>query len=166
MKNALYAGSFDPPTNGHIDVIRRAAALFDEVIVGIASNAEKTPMFSVAERIALLKPLASPRGNVKVEAFDMLAVEFAKSRRCTVLLRGIRTLTDFEYEHAMAVANRQIGGIETLFMPSSPEFAFLSSRLIKEAEKFGGDVAGFIPENVAKAFSARKKPGKKSGRAE
>ncbi len=155
MSKALYAGSFDPPTNGHMDVVKRASGMFAEVVVGVTENTEKTPMLSPAERVELLKTLTSGIRNVSVEKFSALTVDFAGARGCSILLRGIRSVTDFEYELAMAIANRKLGGIETLFLPSSPEFAFLSSRLIKEAAKFGGDIADFVPACVVRAFKDR-----------
>ena len=157
MAKALYAGSFDPPTNGHLDVIRRTALLFDEVVVGVAENIGKTALFTAEERVELLRPHAKPLGNVTVDRFETLVVEFAKLHSCTVLIRGIRTLTDFEYEHAMALANRRLGEVETLFLPSSSEYAFLSSRLIKEAGRFGGDISTFVPPNVQEAFRRKMK---------
>lgn len=152
MTKALYAGSFDPPTLGHLDVLRRGSALFDHVLVAVAENSEKTPLFSAEERVGLLRPHAASLPNASVASFRSLAVDFAREQGCTALLRGIRTLTDFEYEHAMALANRRLGGLETLFLPSSSEYAFLSSRLIKEAGRFGGAIETFVPPNVAVAF--------------
>jgi pantetheine-phosphate adenylyltransferase len=155
MKRVLYAGSFDPPTFGHLDVMQRVSDLFDEVIVGVAENTDKHPLFTVEERVGLLAPHAAELSNVRVESFSTLVVEFARSHDCTALVRGIRTLTDFEYEHAMALANRQLGDVETIFLPSSTKYAFLSSRLIKEAGKFGGEISHFVPRNVEKAFRAK-----------
>ncbi|MHC4600517.1 MAG: pantetheine-phosphate adenylyltransferase [Planctomycetota bacterium] len=152
MANALYAGTFDPPTNGHLDVIHRASSLFESVMVAVAVNLEKSPLLSVEERVGLLKELTADLGNVQVEHFDGLAVSFAKDKGCKVLIRGIRTVTDFEYEYAMAMTNRRIGGVETLFLVSSEEYAFISSRLIREAATFGGDISPFVPPPVKKLF--------------
>jgi pantetheine-phosphate adenylyltransferase len=161
MAHALYAGTFDPPTNGHLDVIHRASSLFEAVVVAVAVNIDKSPLLSVEERVGLLEELTSGLGNVKVEHFDGLAVSFAKDKNCKVLIRGIRTVTDFEYEYAMAMTNRRIGGVETLFLVSSEEYAFISSRLIREAATFGGDISPFVPPPVKKLFveklQARKK---------
>jgi pantetheine-phosphate adenylyltransferase len=167
MKRALFPGTFDPPTNGHLDILRRASALFDEVIVAVAMNPEKNPVLQPAERVRLLEEISKDLPNVRVTSFEGLAIDFAREEACTTLLRGIRTVTDFEYEYAMAIANRKIGSIETMFLVSSEEYAFLSSRLIREAAVFGGNIAPFVPPAVEKAFVAKmpKRVGrKKSGR--
>ena len=152
MTCALYPGTFDPPTNGHLDVIHRASSLFDAVVVAVAVNIEKSPVLTVEERVGLLGELTADLKNVKVMHFDGLAVAFAKQHSCKVLIRGIRTVTDFEYEYAMAMTNRRIGGVETLFLVSSEEYAFISSRLIREAASFGGDISPFVPPQVKKIF--------------
>ncbi|MCU0722168.1 MAG: pantetheine-phosphate adenylyltransferase [Planctomycetes bacterium] len=155
MRRALFPGTFDPPTNGHLDILRRASALFDEVVVAVAVNPEKNPVLDPRERMRLLAEISKDLPNVRVSSFHGLAIEFARRESCTTLLRGIRTVTDFEYEYAMAVANRKIGRIETLFLVSSEEFAFLSSRLIREAAAFGGDIGPFVPPAVEKAFKKK-----------
>lgn len=152
MKKALFPGTFDPPTNGHVDIIMRASALFDEVIVGVAVNTEKRPVLTADERVEVLRRICSGLPNVRIAGFTGLAFEFANSNGCSALLRGIRTVTDFEYEYAMAVANRKLGNVETIFLVSSEEFAFLSSRLIREAASFGGDVSSFMPPEANEAF--------------
>ncbi|MHC4779842.1 MAG: pantetheine-phosphate adenylyltransferase [Planctomycetota bacterium] len=152
MTCALYPGTFDPPTNGHLDVIHRASSLFDEVVVAVAVNLEKSPILTIEERVGLLQSLVKDLPNVKVQHFNGLAVSFAKQHSCKVLIRGIRTVTDFEYEYAMAMTNRRIGGVETLFLVSSEEYAFISSRLIREAASFGGDISPFVPPQVKKVF--------------
>jgi pantetheine-phosphate adenylyltransferase len=164
MRRALFPGTFDPPTNGHLDILRRASALFDEVVVAVAVNPEKNPVLDAKERMRLLKEISKDLPNVKVTRFEGLAVNFARRESCSVLLRGIRTVTDFEYEYAMAAANRTIGNVETLFLVSAEEFAFLSSRLIREAASFGGDISHFVPPGVEKAFLAklRKRRAKRS----
>lgn len=155
MSRALYAGTFDPPTNGHLDVIRRASALYDEVVVAVAVNPDKSPLLSAEERVGLLETICAGLKNVKAVRFEGLAVDFARREGCTVLLRGIRTVTDFEYEYAMAVANRRLGKLETLFLIPSEEHAIISSRLIREAAAFGGDMSQFLPPEVEKVFVPR-----------
>jgi pantetheine-phosphate adenylyltransferase len=152
MTSALYPGTFDPPTNGHLDVIHRASSLFESVVVAVAVNIDKSPTLSVEERVGVLEELCGKLGNVIVQHFDGLAVSFAKQKGCQVLIRGIRTVTDFEYEYAMAMTNRRIGGVETLFLVSSEEYAFISSRLIREAASFGGDISPFVPPQVKTLF--------------
>jgi pantetheine-phosphate adenylyltransferase len=152
MSRALYPGTFDPPTNGHMDVVRRAAKIFEKVVVAVAVNIEKSPVLTPEERIDLLETLTSDLPNVSVARFEGLAVAFAREQDCKVILRGIRTITDFEYEYAMAMTNRRLGRVETLFLVSSEEFAFISSRLIREAASFGGDISPFVPPPVKDAF--------------
>ena len=161
MNRALYPGTFDPPTNGHLDLIRRASRIFAEVFVAVAVNIDKKPVLTTEERIALLRELTASLPNVKITEFDGLAVSFAKQEECTILLRGIRTVTDFEYEYAMAMANRRIGGVETLFLVSSEEYSFISSRLIREAASFGGDISPFVPHAVKGVFMEKMKKKKK-----
>ncbi len=152
MTRALFTGTFDPPTLGHVDVIRRAAGLFDEVLVGVAVNMEKSPVLSSDERVSLLETVTAELQAVSVRSFDGLVVDFARESGCHVLIRGLRTVTDFEYEYAMAMANRRLGGLETFFLIPSEEYAFISSRLIREAASFGGDVSSFLPAEVNAAF--------------
>ncbi|MHC5079338.1 MAG: pantetheine-phosphate adenylyltransferase, partial [Planctomycetota bacterium] len=141
--------------NGHIDVIRRAKNLFQGVVVAVAVNVDKSPTLTVEERVQLLEELTADMPNVSITEFNGLAVNFAKEKECQVLVRGIRTVTDFEYEYAMAMTNRRLGGVETLFLVSSEEFAFISSRLIREAASFGGDISPFVPRNVRDMFLSK-----------
>ena len=157
---AIYPGSFDPITNGHLDVIQRAARLFDEVIVALAHNAEKQPMFSVAERRRMIEQSVRRIPSVRVDDFKGLLVEYARKQRATVILRGLRAVSDFEFEFQMALMNRRLEGtVETVFMMPKDEYTFLSSRLIKEIVRFGGDATGLVPKEVAAAM--RRKIGRR-----
>ncbi len=149
MAKGVYPGSFDPPTNGHVDVFRRGARLFDELIVAVADNPTKQPLFSKAERTTLLKRLTKGLKNVSVESFDGLVVDFVKAKKCQVILRGIRTVSDFEFEYQMALTNRQFASdIETIFVMTHEDYSYVSSRLIKEAAALGGDISRFVPKDV------------------
>lgn len=153
---AVYPGSFDPVTYGHLDVIRRSAQLVDELIVGVLINRAKTPLFSAQERVNMLQTLTGDIGNVRVESFDGLSVEFAKSRKAKFLVRGLRAITDFEYELQMAQTNRIIdGGIDTIFLTTSLQYAYLSSTTVKEVASYGGDLSRFVPPLVEKAVRER-----------
>ena len=148
---AVYPGTFDPVTNGHIDLIRRALRLFPRVVVGVAVNPEKGALFSVEERAQMLSQATRRWRGVKVEPFDGLAVAFAREHKTRVILRGLRMLSDFEYEFQMALTNRGLDPeVETVFLMPSAEFSYVSSRLIKEAAALGADVAGLVPGFVAK----------------
>ncbi|MBI4567216.1 MAG: pantetheine-phosphate adenylyltransferase [Planctomycetes bacterium] len=150
MIRAIYAGSFDPITLGHLDVIERGAKVFDHLIVAMAVNVEKTPLFTLAERRAFIAEATKHLKNVQVDSFDTMAVDYARAKKAKVLLRGIRTLSDFEAEFQMALTNRAFApDIETVFVMSSLEYSFVSSRLIKEAATLGGDVSKFVPPAVA-----------------
>lgn len=149
MKRALFAGSFDPPTLGHLDIIQRAAGLFDEVIVGIGKNTEKhPPLLPVETRLALLNKLLKENPNIRVELFSGLAVDFAKKRKVNVLVRGVRAFSDFEHEFSMALANRLLGEIETVFVITDARYAHISSSLIREIGRNGGSLKGFIPSAI------------------
>lgn len=149
---AVYPGSFDPVTYGHLDVIRRSAQLVDELIVGVLVNRAKTPLFSSEERVNMIQTLTSDIGNVRVEWFSGLSVEFAKSRNAKFLVRGLRAITDFEYELQMAQTNRIIdGGIDTIFLTTSLQYAYLSSTTVKEVASYGGDLSKFVPPLVGEA---------------
>jgi pantetheine-phosphate adenylyltransferase len=149
MKTALYPGTFDPLTFGHIDLFRRASALFDHVTVAIAKNPRKTPLFSVNERLEILARHTREFENVAVTSFDGLVVEFAKKNDFCVLLRGLRTASDFEFEYQMALTNRELEPtIESVFMMPSPEYTYLSSSLIKEVVSNGGDASRWLPQDV------------------
>ena len=159
MRKALYPGTFDPVTNGHIDLIRRATALFDKVVVGVAVITEKEPLFSVEERVAMLRQATRRWPAVTIKPFDGLAVGFARTEKAAVILRGLRMLSDFEYEFQMALTNRRLDpGIETVFMMPSAEYSYLSSRLIKQAGFLGADVSIFVPDFVAQRLKERFAP--------
>jgi pantetheine-phosphate adenylyltransferase len=156
--NALCPGTFDPVTNGHLDIIGRAADTFDEVIVGVLENPAKEPLFSLEERVALLQEAVSGLPGVKVLSFRGLLVEFARQQGATALVKGLRAVSDYEYEIQMAQMNQRIGGVETLFMPTSPKWSFLSSSLVKEVAQLGGDVSGLVPPHVGTALAERLVP--------
>lgn len=156
MKVAIYPGSFDPITNGHLDVARRAATMFDRVIVAVARNAEKTPMFSVQERVALTRGAVQNVKNVTVEAFDGLLVEYARRKKALVIVRGLRAVSDFEYELQLALMNRRLEPrVETIFLAPKDEYTFISSRMVKEIAKLGGDVGAFVPLAVKRAMARK-----------
>ncbi len=146
---ALCPGTFDPVTNGHIDIIERASARFEALVVGVLDNPSKQPLFSAEERVALLKESVHRLSNVEVEAFSGLLVDYVTRRGADVVVKGLRAVSDFEYEIQMAQMNHRLAGIETLFMTTSPEWSFLSSSLVKEVARFGGDVSALVPNHVA-----------------
>jgi pantetheine-phosphate adenylyltransferase len=150
IRRALCPGSFDPVTNGHLDIIGRACKLYDEVVVAVLINPTKSGLFSVPERMDLLREATSDFGNVIVEAFGGLLVDFCKQRDIAVIVKGLRAVSDFDYELQMAQMNHSLAGVETLFMTTNPEFSFLSSSLVKEVAKYGGDVSGLVPEHVVR----------------
>jgi pantetheine-phosphate adenylyltransferase len=153
---AVYPGTFDPVTNGHLDVIARGARLFDRLVVGVLVNMEKRPLFDREERIEMLKRAVAPLPNVTIETFSGLATAFARDRGCQALLRGLRTFTDFEYEFQMALTNRSLAPeIETIFVMSHVEWSYTSSRLLKEAFAAGGDISPFVPVHVYEAMKAK-----------
>ncbi len=153
---AIYPGSFDPITNGHLDVIQRGARLFDRLVVSILRNETKSPLFSVEERMEMLKEVLHVYPNVEVDSFDGLLVEHAMARGATVLLRGIRAISDYEHEWQMALMNRRLRpGLETVFMMASEAHSFISSRLVKEVFSLGGNVAGLAPPSVEARLRAR-----------
>ena len=155
---AVYPGTFDPVTNGHIDLIQRAHALFPEMVVGVAENPGKGTLFSVEERVEMLRKATRRLSGVKVEPFGDLSVDFAHRKKARVILRGLRMLSDFEYEFQLALTNRRLDpGVETVFLMPSAEYSYLSSRLIKEAAGLGGDVQGWVPPFVAKRLKERLK---------
>ena len=149
MTRAIYPGSFDPATYGHLDIIKGAAELFDEVIVAVLNNSAKSPLFSVAERVNILEYITKDIPNVKVQSFDGLSVNFARSCEAKVIIRGLRAITDFEYELQMAQTNRVLAmDIDTMFLTTSLQYAYLSSTTVKEAASFGADISKFVPEYV------------------
>ncbi len=146
---AIYPGSFDPVTNGHLDIIRRSRSVFDTVIVAVLQNLEKKPLFSAEERLGMLRKVTGSWENVKVDSFDSLLVNYAVEKGARVIVRGIRAVTDYEYEFQMALMNRRMeSSIETIFMLPSSEYSYLSSSLIKEVYALGGDITGLVPEVV------------------
>jgi pantetheine-phosphate adenylyltransferase len=152
---ALCPGTFDPVTNGHLDVVGRAASTFDAVVVAVLENPSKTPLFAAAERIALLEEAIRHLPNVRVGAFGGLLVEYAREQGASIIVKGLRAVSDYEYEIQMAQMNQRIGEIETLFMATSPKWSFLSSSLVKEVARLGGDVQGLVPDHVCKALIDR-----------
>ena len=157
-KTALYPGSFDPVTFGHIDLIERATQIFDHVIVAVAHNVHKKPLFSAAERIAMLKEATKNIKGISIESFDGLVIEHARKKKITVLIRGLRMISDFEYEFQMALTNRRLAqNIETVFLMPSEQYSFLSSKLLKEAAALGADVSSFVPSFIEKQLKQRLK---------
>jgi pantetheine-phosphate adenylyltransferase len=152
---ALCPGTFDPVTNGHLDIIGRASETFESVIIGALENPSKQPMFSLEERVAMLKEACSGMPNVTVVSFRGLLVDFAKSQGDAAIVKGLRAVSDYEYEIQMAQMNHRLAGVETLFMPTSPNWSFLSSSLVKEVAQLGGNVSGLVPEHVRAALDDR-----------
>src|ERR1051325_195622 len=146
---AIYPGSFDPLTNGHVDIIERGSRIFDSIIVAILANVEKTPLFSEKERIDIIRDVFKDRANVKVETFNGLLVDYAKQKEAHVIVRGLRAVSDFEYEFQMALMNRHLEPtLETVFMMPAEQYTYLSSRLIKEGFSLVGEVRGLVPSTV------------------
>ena len=156
MKRAIVPGTFDPITYGHLDVIKRAAQLVDEVVVGVAASVGKKPIFSLGERTALAREALADVENVRVEPFDCLLVDFARQQDAQVLIKGLRAITDFEYEFQMAALNYELGReVETVFIMSPPQFMYLSSSIVRELAVLKGDVHKFVPPNVADALAVK-----------
>ena len=156
MLRAIYPGSFDPVTYGHIDIIKRAAAISDELIVGVLQNKAKSPLFSVEERVIILREVTKNLKNVKIIPFEGLLIDFATQMDAKVIIRGLRAITDFEYELQMSQTNRKLNAdIETLFLTTSLEYSFLSSTTVKEVASFGGDITQFVPESVAEKITEK-----------
>ncbi len=149
LVRAIYPGSFDPLTNGHLDLIERGSKIFDELIVSVLRNAEKDPLFTVNERLEMLEQMVKHYDNVRVEAFDGLLVDYAMQKKAKAVLRGIRAISDYEYELQMALMNRKLQPqLETVFMLPAEAYSYLSSRLVKEVFQLGGSVRGLVPEVV------------------
>lgn len=153
---ALYPGTFDPPTNGHVDLIQRGSKLFDHLVVAVLNNPGKNPLFTVTERVEMLEECTRALGNVTVSMFDGLMVEFARQQGASAVLRGIRAISDYEYEFQMALMNRRLAPeIETVFLQPAGRYSFVSSRMLKEVFSFGGEVTGLVPPNVLKRLRGR-----------
>jgi len=155
-RRAIYPGSFDPVTYGHIDLMKRALGMFDEVVVAVAVHTEKKPLFTLKERIRLIRESVQGLKGVLVESFDGLVVDYAMEKRASAMIRGIRMLSDFEYEFQMALTNRKLAGnIETIFLMPHESYSYLSSRLIKEVASLNGDVSAFVPRTVLEALKKK-----------
>jgi pantetheine-phosphate adenylyltransferase len=155
MRSAVCPGSFDPVTNGHIDIIGRAAALFDHVTVGVLVNQTKSSLFTVDERIVMLEEVCAGYPNVTVQSFSGLLVDFCRDHKISAIVKGLRAVTDFDYELQMAQMNNRLTGIETLFVSTKPVYGYLSSSLVKEIAGHGGDVTGLVPDSVLKSLKER-----------
>ena len=164
---AIYPGSFDPPTNGHLDLIQRGSKIFEELVVAILRNSEKSPMFSVGERSEMLRELTADLSNVRIDTFDGLMVEYAKSIDAMCVLRGIRAISDYEYELQMAFMNRNLEPtLETVFMMPAVKYSYVSSRLVREVAQAGGPVKGLVPEIVEQKLREKLDPAYKLGRTQ
>jgi pantetheine-phosphate adenylyltransferase len=156
MRTAIYPGSFDPLTNGHLDVVQRAAKLFDRVIVAVAKNDSKHALFTQAERVALVKKAVADLPNVAADSFDGLLVEYVAAKNARAIVRGLRAVSDFEFEFQLALMNRKLDEkIETIFMMPKDTYTFLSSRIVKEIARLGGDISQFVPPNVQAALKKK-----------
>jgi pantetheine-phosphate adenylyltransferase len=153
LRRAVCPGSFDPITNGHLDIIARASRLYDVVHVTVMINKSKQGMFTVEERIALIEEVTAEFGNIQVEAFHGLLVDFCKERDIPAIVKGLRAVSDFDYELQMAQMNNGLSGVETLFIPTSPTYSFLSSSLVKEVAQWGGDISHLVPPQVLTALN-------------
>ncbi|MBI4169796.1 MAG: pantetheine-phosphate adenylyltransferase [Acidobacteria bacterium] len=153
---AVYPGTFDPITNGHLDIISRGVRLFDDIILAILRNPDKEPLFPLEERMEILSSVVARLPNVRVESFDGLLIDYARSRGARVIVRGLRALSDFEYEYQMALMNQRLGpDIDTFFMMPSEAYSYVSSRLVKEVARLGGDVTGLVPPEVEARLKRR-----------
>jgi pantetheine-phosphate adenylyltransferase len=158
MRTVIYPGSFDPLTNGHLDIVSRAARLFDRVVVAVAKNESKSPLFSMSERLEMVRDSVTDLANVEIDSFEGLLVEYVEQRGGQAVIRGLRAVSDFEFEFQLALMNRKLNErIETIFMMPKDTYTFLSSRIVKEIARLGGDVEAFVPARVRQAL--RKKFG-------
>jgi pantetheine-phosphate adenylyltransferase len=165
MRRAIYPGSFDPVTNGHLDVVDRARKLFDEVIVAVAHNDEKRALFSLDQRLDQLRQTIGKMNHVRVAQFEGLLVDFARAQKAHAVIRGLRAVSDFEFEFQMALMNRKLeSNLETIFLMPKEEYTYLSSRLVKEIARLGGDVSSFVPRTVAEALGKKFAASRKKGR--
>lgn len=159
MRTVIYPGSFDPLTNGHLDLVQRAAKLFDRVVVAVAKNADKTPLFSLSERLELVKQSIGHLPNVEADAFDGLLVNYVVRKNASAIVRGLRAISDFEFEFQLALMNRKLNAnVETIFMMPKDTYTFLSSRIVKEIARLGGDVSVFVPAHVQTALGLKFNP--------
>lgn len=158
MRTAVCPGSFDPPTMGHLDIIRRASALFDQVTVAVLVNERKAGLFSVEERMQLLVEVVADLANVVVDSFSGLLVDYCTANGVTTIVKGLRAPTDLDYELQMAQMNSRLAGVETVFLPTSPALSFVASSLVKEVARFGGDVSGLVPSQVVGSLVSRLRP--------
>ena len=157
MRRAVCPGSFDPVTNGHLDIVSRASKLFDEVVVAVLINKSKQGLFTVDERMDMLREVCAEFPNVKIDAFHGLLVNFCRERDIVAIVKGLRAVSDFDYELQMAQMNSSLAPVETVFVPTSPTYSFLASSLVKEVAAYGGDVSGLVPEQVLPLLTARLK---------
>jgi pantetheine-phosphate adenylyltransferase len=155
MKRAVCPGSFDPITNGHLDVIERASGLFDEVTIAVLMNSSKSGLFTVDERVEMIRDCVKHLSNVKVDTWSGLLVDYCLAHEIKAIVKGLRAVSDFDYELQMAQINLQLKGVDTLLMATKPAFSFLSSSLVREISSYGGDVSAFVPQKVAAALSAK-----------
>jgi pantetheine-phosphate adenylyltransferase len=156
VRRALCPGSFDPVTNGHIDIIGRVAQLYDEVVVAVFVNQSKSSMFSVEERLKMLTEVTADYPNVTIDTFEGLVVDYCRVHDIPVIVKGLRAVSDFDYELQMAQMNRGLAGVDTLFLPTNPEYSFLASSLVKEIAKWGGDVSSLVPPTVLTRLQERR----------
>ena len=155
MRRAVCPGSFDPVTLGHLDIVERASAIYDEVTVAVLVNKKKSSLFTVEERMDLLRQVTEVYGNVRVDSFHGLLVDYCRTKQIPVIVKGLRAISDFDYELQMAQMNHGLAGVETLFMTTNPLYSFLSSSLVKEVATYGGDVAGLVPPLVHASLTER-----------
>ena len=155
VRRAMCPGSFDPVTNGHLDIIGRASQLYDEVVVAVFINQSKSSLFTVEERCAMLTDATASYRNVRIDSFHGLVVDYCRDHGIPVIVKGLRAVSDFDYELQMAQMNRGLAGVDTLFMPTNPEYSFLASSLVKEIAKWGGDVSSLVPPDVLKRLAER-----------
>jgi pantetheine-phosphate adenylyltransferase len=155
VRKVACPGSFDPVTNGHLDIIGRAAGLYDEVVVAVLINRNKSSLFTVEERMAMLTEVTAGYGNVRVDSFYGLLVDYCRANQIPVIIKGLRAVSDFDYELQMAQMNRGLAGVDTVFMPTNPEYSFLASSLVKEIATYGGDVSSLLPVSVYKRLLSR-----------
>nr|WP_240760112.1 pantetheine-phosphate adenylyltransferase [Phytoactinopolyspora endophytica] len=164
VRRCVCPGSFDPVTNGHLDVVERAAGVFDDVVVAVLVNVAKKGLFDLDERIEILRDACSHLRNVRIASFEGLLVDFARQNEISVVIRGLRAMTDFEHELSMAQMNHRLTGLETFFVATNPEYSYLSSSLVKEVASYGGDVSGLVPKQVQERLRGRFEDGRSNSR--